>query len=219
MAPLELRGAVYCAPLILQGRGFRERQRVPHDGAGTVRAATAGGHWWDHLRLPATAHHRFADGANSPGGGGDVVAEDPRSRQDLPSADAQRATAGWQPLGCWRTQRICSKSRRSSAGLGSLLPRSLSRLRSSATAGGDDPNLLLHLPWPGTRGGEPRLRSSLRLEMRGVEGATSGAQRCSRDHGNFGLGALLAAAVLCGLCLSHRQSHRGSSGRHLPRDG
>ena len=27
------------------------------------------------------------------------------------------------------------------------------RLRSSATAGGDDPNLLLHLPWPGTRGG------------------------------------------------------------------
>lgn len=39
------------------------------------------------------------------GGGGDVVAEDPRSRQDLPSADAQRATAGWQPLGCWRTTK------------------------------------------------------------------------------------------------------------------
>ena len=51
------------------------------------------------------AHHRFADGANSPGGGGDVVAEDPRSREDLPSADAQRATAGWQPLGCWRTMK------------------------------------------------------------------------------------------------------------------
>ena len=27
------------------------------------------------------------------------------------------------------------------------------RLRSSATAGGDDPNLLLHLPWLGTHGG------------------------------------------------------------------
>ena len=58
------------------------------------------------------------------------------------------------PLASYRGESpLCSSTFRAKCLQISRSPRGPKRLRSSATAGGDDPNLLLHLPWPGTRGG------------------------------------------------------------------